>query len=71
MKKISLRRKKSKATARCMRCEQVFPNWNALKVHSRTHLQTLREMKMLQSGHIPDETKLGAAFRGKNKIIVS
>ncbi|HIG97482.1 MAG TPA: hypothetical protein HA230_04015, partial [Candidatus Aenigmarchaeota archaeon] len=56
---------------RCMRCEQVFPSWNALKIHSRTHLQSLREMKMLQNGHIPDETKLGASFRGKNKIIVS
>ena len=53
-----------------MRCEQIFPNFNALKVHSRTHLQ-MQEMKMLQQGRIPDETKFGATFRGKNRIIVS
>ncbi|MBI4174664.1 MAG: hypothetical protein HY517_03390, partial [Candidatus Aenigmarchaeota archaeon] len=48
----------------------IFPSFNALKVHSKTHLN-MHEMKMLQSGHIPDETKLGSAFRGKNRIIVS
>lgn len=63
-------KKKKSRPVQCMRCEQIFPNFNALKIHSKTHLQ-MHEMKMLQSGHIPDETKLGAAFRGKNKIIVS
>lgn len=67
---MKLKKKKSR-TVQCARCEQIFPSFNALKVHSKTHLQSLQEMKMLQSGHIPDETKLGAAFRGKNKIIVS
>ena len=67
-----LRKSKVKKTeAKCMRCEQTFPSWNALKVHSKTHLSTLREMKMLQQGHIPDETKMGSNFKGKNKIIIS
>ena len=64
-----LRKKKSRPV-QCARCEQVFPSFNALKVHSKTHLN-MQEMRMLQSGHIPDETKLGSAFRGKNRIIVS
>ncbi len=62
--------KKKVRRVQCMRCEQFFPSFNALKVHSRTHLQ-MQEMKMLQQGHIPDETKMGVTFRGKNKIIVS
>ncbi len=63
--------RKKKRPVQCARCEQTFPTFNALKVHSKTHLQSLHEMKMLQQGHIPDETKLGSAFKGKNKIIVS
>ena len=67
---MKLKKKKSHPV-KCMRCEQIFSNWNALKVHSKTHLQSLSEVKMLQQGHIPDETKMGVTFRGKNKIIVS
>ncbi len=67
-----LRKSKIKKTeVKCMRCEQTFPSWKALKVHSKMHLGTLREMKMLQQGHIPDETKMGSTFKGKNRIIIS
>ena len=66
-----LRKSKIKKEVKCMRCEQTFSSWKALKVHSKTHLSTLREMKMLQQGHIPDETKMGSTFKGKNKIIIS
>jgi hypothetical protein len=66
---MKLKKKKSRPV-QCARCEQIFPSFNALKVHSKTHLSS-GEMKMLQQGHIPDETKLGSTFRGKNKIIVS
>jgi hypothetical protein len=62
---------KKKKTISCMRCEQSFTSWKALKKHSKSHLSTLKEMKMLQSGQIPDETKEGRGFKGKNKIIVS
>ena len=70
MKKLIMKKKKSKAV-KCARCDQVFPSFSALKVHSKSHLQSLSEVKMLQQGHIPDETKMGVTFRGKNKIIVS
>ncbi len=54
-----------------MRCEQMFHSWRALKIHSKSHLATLKEIRMLQKGHVPDETKMGVEFRGKNRIIVS
>ncbi|HLC77174.1 MAG TPA: hypothetical protein VJH04_03130 [archaeon] len=66
-----MRKKLKKTIVKCMRCEQTFSTWKALKVHSHGHLDTLREIKMLQHGHIPDETKMGAGFKGKNKIIIS
>ena len=67
----NLRKSKAKKNVKCMRCEQTFPTWNALKAHSKTHLNTLGEMRMLQQGHIPDETKMGSNFKGKNRIIIS
>jgi len=55
----------------CMRCEKIFPSRNALKSHSKAHLQAIKEMRLLQEGHVPVETKLGSDFKGKNRIIVS
>ncbi len=55
----------------CMRCEKQFPSRKALKAHSKSHLHALYELKMLEEGHVPVETKLGSEFKGKNKIIVS
>lgn len=72
MKKARSAAKRAKRnTYTCMRCEKQFPSRNALKAHSKAHLQALREMKMLQEGFVPVETKLGAEFRGKNRIIVA
>ena len=55
----------------CMRCEKQFTSRKALITHSKAHLQALHELKMLEEGHVPVETKLGGEFKGKNKIIVS
>jgi len=68
---MPLKAKKVKKPVTCARCDQSFKNWDALKRHSRTHLKTLDELKQLQQGKMPDESKLGAGFKGKNKIIVS
>ena len=65
------KKKAAKEVVRCARCEQSFTSFNALKVHSKSHLNTLHEIKMLQQGHIPDETKMGVTFKGKNKVIIS
>lgn len=56
---------------RCGRCEIVFTTINALRKHSKKHTATLAEIKLLQQGHMPVETKMGSEFRGKNKIIVA
>jgi DNA-directed RNA polymerase subunit RPC12/RpoP len=62
---------KSSKMYKCMRCGKAFPTLHGLRRHSAEHLRDLEELKMLKRGHIPDETKLGAGFKGKNKIIVS
>ncbi len=28
-------------------------------------------IQLLQSGHVPEESKIGQKFRGKNKVIIS
>jgi flagellar biosynthesis regulator FlbT len=55
----------------CMRCEKQFTSKAALKAHSKSHLQALNDIKMLEEGHVPIETKFGSEFKGKNKIIVA
>lgn len=55
----------------CMRCERGFQTRKALQQHSKAHLQALYEIKMLEQGHVPEETKFGSGFKGKNKIIVT
>lgn len=64
-------KRKEKRPVTCFRCDLVFTSWNALRNHSRMHLNTLAELKQLQEGKIPDSTKLGVGFKGKNKIIIS
>jgi hypothetical protein len=54
-----------------MRCGKTFSSMLGLKRHSSEHLRELREIKMLREGFIPEETKLGFGFKGKNKIIIS
>jgi hypothetical protein len=55
----------------CARCEKHFSSRQALKTHSKSHLNALHELKMLEEGKVPDETKLGSEFKGKNKVIVA
>ena len=70
--------KKNKAKIRrprfphkCARCELKFTSRKKLKLHSKKHLQLLEELKMLEEGHVPQESKIGERFKGKNKIIIS
>ncbi|MBI4896099.1 MAG: hypothetical protein HY832_00955 [Candidatus Aenigmarchaeota archaeon] len=55
----------------CMRCRKDFPSRPSLKSHSKSHTDALEEMKMLEKGYVPQESKLGSGFKGKNKIIIS
>ena len=56
---------------RCTRCAQSFPNINKLKLHSQKHTDTLKEMKMLVEGQMPEANKMGSEFKGKNRVIIS
>jgi len=60
-----------KKSYKCARCSATFSSRNKLKTHSKTHLKVLEEMKLLQQGHIPQESKIGEKFKGKNKVIIS
>jgi hypothetical protein len=70
--KINVKAKKEKAPLNtCARCEKHFASRQALKTHSKSHLNALHELKMLEEGKTPEETKLGSEFKGKNKVIVA
>ena len=60
-----------KKSYKCARCDAIFSSRNKLKEHSKSHLKVLEEMKLLQQGHVPQESKIGEKFKGKNKVIIS
>ncbi len=68
---ITMKLRKKGKPILCARCDQTFSSWNSLRNHSKTHLQKLKEINLLQQGKLPDETKEGRGFKGKNKIIVA
>lgn len=68
-KKIEV--KEIKHAMKCGRCELSFKSMLALKRHSHVHLDDMHELKLLQEGHRPVETKFGSVFKGKNKVIIS
>ena len=38
------------------------------KKHSK---KMIDEVRLLEQGHVPPESKIGSEFKGKNKIIIS
>jgi hypothetical protein len=63
--------KKKKNYFKCARCDRAFDTHKKLVLHSRQHIEAGKNMILLKQGFQPDETKLGAGFRGKNRIIVA
>jgi hypothetical protein len=63
--------KKDEGYNKCMRCDKRFPSRDALKKHQKMHQQAMYEVKMLEEGFVPIESKIGFEFKGKNRIIVS
>ena len=67
----SQKQKGDKQLNKCIRCNKDFPSRASLKVHLKTHAQALQEIKMLEQGFVPIESKIGLEFKGKNRIIIS
>jgi hypothetical protein len=63
--------KKDEFFNKCMRCDKEFPNRDLLKRHLKMHMQALQEIRMLEEGFVPVESKIGLEFKGKNRIIIS
>ncbi len=55
----------------CQKCGRNFKNVNALKKHSKQVHDDIEDIALLKKGHIPDKSKIGKEFKGKNKIVVS
>ena len=70
-KKAIKKKDKNEKIYMCMRCRKKFSSIRGLRRHSAVHLKDLREIKLLREGHLPEESKLGFNFKGKNKVIIS
>ena len=70
-KTTKTRARKAKEVNFCIRCHKTFSTRNELKRHSKTHLADMKEMKMLEKGYVPEHSKIGQEFKGKNKIVIA
>ncbi len=64
-------KKEKERPFKCARCDKTFTSMNMLRKHSKNHLDHLQELKLLEQGHVPAESKFGENFKGKNRIIVA
>lgn len=46
-------------------------NKKPAKSKKHTKKKMIEEVKLLEQGHVPDTSKIGSGFKGKNKIIIS
>jgi hypothetical protein len=61
-------------TFKCKKCKKHFINKKELEEHHKQVHQTrmaYKELKLLKDGFVPDKTKTGHDFKGKNKIIIA
>lgn len=74
-KKLRLRKKREqKREFRCEKCGDKFTTKLDLDIHdNQVHRRksALREIRLLEQGFLPEETKIGTKFKGKNKIIIT
>lgn len=68
--KVAAKKPVPKEEHKCVRCGRFFKSRLALKRHSSEHLKALKDMQMLRDGQLPEESKLGEGFKGKNRIII-
>ena len=58
----------------CKKCDANFSSRMELGMHdSHVHMSkvALEEIKLLEQGFIPEETKLGTKFKGKNRVVIA
>ena len=56
----------------CIHCRKAFVRLPAKKKHVKTHAkQKNNELTLLENGKLPDVSKIGLPFKGKNKIIIA
>ena len=59
---------------RCSRCGDKFKTKVDLELHiNDVHKRkpALNEIRLLEKGFLPEESKLGMPFKGKNKIVIA
>jgi uncharacterized C2H2 Zn-finger protein len=59
---------------RCKKCGDRFPTtldlqFHVNEIHNRK--SALREIRLLEQGFVPDESKLGMPFKGRNRVIIA
>ncbi|MBI5347403.1 MAG: hypothetical protein HZB66_02240 [Candidatus Aenigmarchaeota archaeon] len=57
----------------CQKCGKSFSDAKGLRKHSRKihAVNENNDIALLRQGHIPEMSKIGQNFKGKNKIIIS
>ena len=66
-----VRKKKAKNVFKCIVCKAAYSSKGSLRVHAKKHIRAFEEIKLLEQGYTPEETKVGTKFRGKNRVIIS
>ncbi len=64
-------RKNAKKGFKCIVCTASYSSKGALRTHSKKHIRAFEDIKLLEKGFTPEETKVGTKFKGKNRVIIS
>ncbi len=55
----------------CQKCGRYFSTPKRLRIHVKKMHADIAEITLLEHGFLPEKTKFGKAFRGRNRVIVS
>ncbi len=56
----------------CIKCRKGFNNLKGLRKHTKIHPEKMsKDIKILASGKLPNMSKAGSGFKGKNKVIIT
>jgi len=71
--KLIYAKKEPKKKFKCQICGMKFDSFRGLSIHTgQEHKhEEVKEVSLLEQGFIPEESKAGGSFKGKNKIIIA